>query len=154
MAINTHATAKPAKPTPLDWKTYWVEKKKKKAQEQERKRKREEDAQDVPPAQKKSRNVRRRIKQADAENKAAAEEEAAEWRSTRSKPDFGDCDKKKKPQITLPLRGAASSNGKWDFQAMESDIFGAQPNYKSISSTPPHRRISFIITWCSSVSLV
>ncbi|KAH8627630.1 hypothetical protein IG631_17398 [Alternaria alternata] len=41
--------------------------------------------------------------------KAAAEEEAAEWRSTRSKPDFGDCDKKKKPQITLPLRGAASS---------------------------------------------
>ncbi|CAN9448263.1 unnamed protein product [Alternaria sp. RS040] len=110
MATNTHATTKPAKPTPLDWKTYRAEKKEKKAHERERKRKREEDAQDVPPAKKKSRNVRRRIKQkADAERKAAAEKEAAEWRSTRSEPDFGDWDKKEKPKITLPLRGAEKS---------------------------------------------
>ncbi|CAN9365645.1 unnamed protein product [Alternaria alternata] len=105
MATNTHATAKPAKPTLLDWKTYRAEKKEKKAQEQERKRKREEDTQDVPPAKKKSRNVCRRIKQ-----KADAERKAAEWRSTRSEPDFGDWDKKEKPKITLPLRGAEKSS--------------------------------------------
>ncbi|RYO73080.1 hypothetical protein AA0113_g422 [Alternaria arborescens] len=107
MTTNTHATAKPAKPTPLDWKIYWAEKKEKKAQEQERKRKRKryEDAQDVPPVKKKSCNVRRRIKQ-----KADAEKKAAEWRSTRSEPDFGDWDKKEKPKITLRLRGAEKSS--------------------------------------------
>ncbi|KAB2103375.1 hypothetical protein AG0111_0g8282 [Alternaria gaisen] len=73
MTTNTHATAKPAKPTPLDWK--------------------------------KSRNVRRRIKQ-----KADAEKKAAEWRLTISEPDFGDWDKKEKPKITLPLRGAEKSS--------------------------------------------
>jgi hypothetical protein len=56
-------------------------------------------------SKKKSRNVCRRIKQ-----KADAERKAAEWRSTRSEPDFGDWDKKEKPKITLPLRGAEKSS--------------------------------------------
>jgi hypothetical protein len=56
-------------------------------------------------SKKKSRNARRRSKQkADDEKKAETEKKAAEWRSTRSEPDFDNWDKKK-PKITLPLRG-------------------------------------------------
>jgi hypothetical protein len=107
-------------------------------------------------SQKKSRNVRRRIKQkADAENKAAAEEEAAEWRSTRSKPDFGDCDKKKKPQVTLPLRGAASSKF-FTRSLAENGIFNQCKAISLASSriiNPYHRRLPIEESVSSSLGI-